>query len=112
MRSRAGRADEGRAARSFLNEIRPLMSRSHHDSLELAAGPPPEVLLEIEAAWERAQVLVESGLEIHFDADHVRHRALASSRLADGTRRRLSALEAVLAACGDALIGPEVALTV
>jgi hypothetical protein len=88
------------------------MSRSHHDSLELAAGPPPEVLLEIDAAWERAQVLVESGLEIHFDADHVRHRAFASTRRADGTRRRLSSREAVLTACGDALIGPEVALAV
>ena len=97
---------------AFLPEaICPLMSRSHH-SPELDAGPPPEVLLEIEAAWERAQVLVDSGLEIHFDADHARHRAFASTRRADGTRRRLSAREAVLTACGDALIGPEVALAV
>ena len=88
------------------------MSRSHHDALELADGPPPEVLLEIEAAWERAQVLADSGLEIHFEADHVRHRAFASVLRGDGTRRRLGSREAVLTACGDAMIGPEVAIAV
>lgn len=50
------------------------MSRSHHDLHELIDGPPPEVLSEIEAAWERAQELPE----IHFEADHGRRRAFAS----------------------------------
>ena len=88
------------------------MSRSHHDSLELAAGPPPEVLLEVEAAWERAQVLADSGVEIHFEADHVRHRAFASVLRGDGTRRRVGARQAVLTACGDAVMRSEVALAV
>jgi hypothetical protein len=82
------------------------MSRSHH-SPELAAGPPPEVLLEIEAAWERAQAL-----EIHFEADHTRRRAFASIAAPDGTRRAISVRQAVLAACGDAIVPAQVAVAV
>jgi hypothetical protein len=80
-----------------------LMSRSHHDTHELDAGPPPEVLSEIEAAWERAQGLPD----IHFEADHETGRAFASIR-----GRRISARQAVLVACGDALIDPRVAVPV
>ena len=83
------------------------MSRSHHDVLDLAAGPPPEVLSEIDAAWERAQVL-----QLHFDADHAGRRAVASVIGPDGTRRRISARQAVLAACGDALAPSRVAVPV
>ena len=83
------------------------MSRSRPDSPDLIAGPPPEVLLEIEAAWERAQAL-----EIDFEADHARGRAFASITAADGSRRRISATLAVLAACGDALVAPPVAVPV
>jgi hypothetical protein len=81
------------------------MSRSRHDSPDLPAGPPPEVLLEIEAAWERAQAL-----DIHFEVDG--GRAFASVTAADGSRRRISATRAVLAACGDALVAPAVAVPV
>ena len=83
------------------------MSRSRHDTPDLPAGPPPEVLLEIEAAWERAQAL-----EIDFEADHTQGRAFASISAADGSRRRISATRAVLAACGDALVAPPVAVAV
>ena len=79
------------------------MSRSHHDLHELIDGPPPEVLSEIEAAWERAQELPE----IHFEADHALHRAFASVG-----GRRISARQAVLVACGDAVFDPRVALAV
>ena len=88
------------------------MSRSHHDLPELAAGPPPEVLLEIDAAWERAQAHFEDGREIHFEADHALHRAFASVLDSGGRRRRISSRHAVLAACGDALVDPRVALPV
>ena len=83
------------------------MSRSRHDSPDLPAGPPPEVLLEIEAAWERAQ-----GLDISFEVDHALGRAFASVTAADGTRRRISATRAVLAACGDAIAEPPIAVPV
>jgi hypothetical protein len=79
------------------------MPRSHHDTPELEAGPPPEVLLEIAAAWERAQELPE----IHFEADHARRRAFAGVG-----GRRISARQAVLAACGDAIVEPRVPIPV
>jgi len=84
------------------------MSRSHNDTNELDHGPPPEVLLEIEAAWERAQELPE----IHFESDPVRRRAFATVTGSDGVRRRISARQAVLAACGDAVVDPKVAIPV
>ena len=79
------------------------MSRSHHDPHELTDGPPPEVLMEIEAAWERAQELPA----IRFEADHGRRRAFASVG-----GHRISARHAVLVACGDAVIDPRVVVAV
>jgi hypothetical protein len=84
------------------------MSRSHHDTHELPDGPPPEVLREIDAAWERAQGLPE----IHFEADHELRRAFASVLGPDGVRRRITARQAVLTACGDALVDPRIAVPV
>jgi hypothetical protein len=78
------------------------MSRSHHFALDLPAGPPPEVLDEIDAAWERAQQLVDGELELHFEADALLHRAFGELRRPDGTlEQRLSATEAVAIACGE-----------
>ena len=88
------------------------MSRSHRDSIDLPAGPPPEVLQEIEAAWERAQAMFESGLELDFEVDPVRRRAFASVVQRGGGRRRISARQAVLAACGDAVVAPKVPVAV
>ena len=80
------------------------MSRSHHYMLDLPEGPPPEVLGEIDAAWERAQALVEGELSLHFEADALPHRALVELRRRDGTvEQRLSASEALAIACGDPL---------
>jgi hypothetical protein len=77
------------------------MSRSPLFTPDLPPGPPPEVLDEIGAAWERAQALVE--LELHFEIDTTRpRRAFGEVRRADGTlERRLTATEAVAIACGD-----------
>jgi hypothetical protein len=45
------------------------MPRFHADTDSLA-GPPPEVLAEIDAAWERAQELFnDEELELHFEVD-------------------------------------------
>jgi hypothetical protein len=77
------------------------MSRSPLFTHDLLAGPPPEVLDEIDAAWERAQALVD--LELCFEIDATRpHRAYGELRGPDGTFEcRLTATEAVLIACGD-----------
>ena len=81
------------------------MTRSHHPALP--AGPPPEVLEEIGAAWERAQVLVVGAYELHFDSDPALGRAWGELRLPDGTAElRLSGSEAVAIACGDRVAIP------
>jgi hypothetical protein len=105
MRGSARAVDEAGTARSFLTRDPHLMSRSRHDTPDLLAGPPPEVLVEIEAAWERAQ-------ELELDFEIEGGRAFGSVTAPDGSRRRISATRAVLAACGDALVPPPVAVPV
>ena len=76
------------------------MSRFHADTDSLV-GPPPEVLAEIDAAWERAQELFSDTLELHFEVDRRFGRAWAELRTADGTvAETLSASEAVAICCG------------
>ena len=77
------------------------MLRFHTDT-DSPAGPPPEVLAEIDAAWERAQELFnDEALELHFEVDRRFGRAWAELRTADGTiAETLSASEAVDIACG------------
>jgi hypothetical protein len=87
---------------SFLNERSALMSRSHHTLLDLAAGPPPEVLDEIDAAWERAQALLGGRLELHFKLDDDLQRVWGELRRPEGTlEQRLYPSEALAVACGD-----------
>ena len=87
------------------------MTRSHHTVSDLPAGPPPEVLDEIDAAWERAQALLDGELELHFESDPLLHRAFGELRRVDGTlEQRLTAGEALAIACGDAV--PSLALAV
>ena len=77
------------------------MLRFHADT-DSPAGPPPEVLAEIDAAWERAQELFnDEALELHFEVDRRFGRAWAELRTADGTiAETLSAIEAIDIACG------------
>jgi hypothetical protein len=76
------------------------MSRFHADTDSLA-GPPPEVLAEIDAAWERAQELFSDELELHFEVDRRFGRAWAELRTADGSvAETMSASEAVELCCG------------
>jgi hypothetical protein len=63
---------------------------------------PAEVAAEVDAAWERAQDLVDDEFELHFEVSvsgRVRGelRAAWSGELVS----RLSASEALLVACGD-----------
>ena len=59
------------AASSFLKRHGFLMTRSH----QLPAGPPPEVMDEIDAAWERAQALVDGVYEMQLERHPATHRA-------------------------------------
>ena len=70
---------------------------------DLPSGPPPEVLQQIDVAWERARELFESDLELHFEVDDLLREVWAELRCADGTvAERLTATEALAFACGDA----------
>jgi hypothetical protein len=85
------------------------MPRFRSTTIDLPAGPPPEVLQQIDVAWERVRELFESDLELHFEVDAAIGRCWAELRRADGsTVERLSACEALALACGDA--APELAL--
>ena len=87
------------------------MPRFRPTTLDLPAGPPPEVLQQIDVAWERARELFDSSLELHFEVDAEIGRVWAELRAADGSLvERLSASEALALACGTA--APEIALAV
>ena len=78
------------------------MSRSHHCTRDFADGPPPEVLDEIDAAWERALAILHGRVGLHFDCDALLNRAFAELRALDGTvAQRVSPSVAVAIACGD-----------
>jgi hypothetical protein len=73
-----------------------------HSHTDVSAGPPPEVLAQIDAAWERAQELFTTDLELHFEVDRSWGQVWAELRNPDGTvAETLSASEAVALACGD-----------
>ena len=70
---------------------------------DLPAGPPPEVLHQIDVAWERARDLHDADLELHFEVDAMAGEVWAELRTADGSlAERLTASEALDLACGDA----------
>ena len=88
------------------------MSRSH-TLIDLPSGPPPEVLDEVGAAWERAQEPLPETLRLDFGSEPGCGRAWGELRLADGTLvELLSASEALAIACGDAVVQPAPALAV
>jgi hypothetical protein len=72
---------------------------------DLLSGPPPEVLAEVDAAWERAQDLFADELQLCFDVDSLTRRVSGSLCLpGGGVWERLSAREALAIACGDAAV--------
>jgi hypothetical protein len=78
------------------------MSRSH-DNLDFLNGPPPEVMDEVAAAWERAQEPLMDGLELYFASEPALGRAWGELRFDDGELvTGISASEALAIACGDA----------
>jgi hypothetical protein len=70
---------------------------------DLAAGPPPEVLAQVDVAWERAREMFDSDMDLHFEVDAELGEVWAELRFADGSlAERLTATEAMDLACGDA----------
>ena len=50
----------------------------------IPASPPPEVLAEVDAAWERAAQLATQGRQLHFSADEDTGRVIIEVRTIDG----------------------------
>ena len=72
------------------------MPRFYATTHDLPPGPPPEVLQQIDVAWERARELFQSELELHFEVDAPHGRVWAELRAADGAvLEHLSASEAL-----------------
>jgi hypothetical protein len=54
----------------------------------IPAGPPPEVLAEVDAAWERAAELAAQNRELHFRRDEQSGRTIIEVRTLDGEMLR------------------------
>jgi FlaG protein len=50
----------------------------------IPASPPPEVLAEVDAAWERASELAAANRELHFRRDERTGRTIIEVRTLDG----------------------------
>ena len=50
----------------------------------IPASPPPEVLAEVDAAWERAAELAAQNRELHFKHDEMSGRTIIEVRTLDG----------------------------
>jgi FlaG protein len=50
----------------------------------LPTSPPPEVLAEVDAAWERANELAAANRELHFRRDEQTGRTIIEVRTLDG----------------------------
>ena len=60
--------------------------QSQHDVLSdiIPASPPPDVLAEVDAAWERAAQLHAQGRELHFSAEKGTGRVIIQVRTVAG----------------------------
>ena len=111
MHGVGGRTDEVIDKRAPPVEMT-LMTRSH-DTDDLSFGPPPEVLDEVFAAWERSQEPLGGMLELGFTSEPALGRAWGELRLTDGTfLTNIPASEALAIACGDAAVMPAPVLAV
>ena len=78
-----------------------LIPRFHspHDQFP---GPPPEVMDEVAAAWERAQELIDDTYELHFEVDPLLGCVCGKLLAPGGTPSvRVSASAALAIACGE-----------
>ena len=81
------------------------MSRSRQLTHDLPAGPPPEVLEEVAAAWERAQRPLPDDLVLDLRSEPLLARAWGRLTTRDGeVVAPVSASEALAIACGDAAV--------
>ena len=70
------------AAESTPAPVGPLLGVDTSDVIP--ASPPPEVLAEVDAAWERAGELAAQNRELHFSHDEATGRTIIEVRTLEG----------------------------
>jgi hypothetical protein len=81
----------------------PTAQRPSHAMSDLPPSPPPEVLDEVAAAWERARVLVLAGFTLDLRTARWSRRLRAQLRgPGEASGRRLTPSDVLALACGDA----------
>jgi len=68
----------------------------------IPASPPPDVLDEVDAAWERAAELADEDRELHFTRDAAGGGLIIEARTLDGQRLRTIRPSEALAVMGGA----------
>jgi hypothetical protein len=76
------------------------MTSSHTD---IPDAPPPDVLLAVDAAWERAARFAAAGLDLDLSVGRVGGRFRGRLLRDDGVALVLSARQVLAIACGDAM---------
>ena len=70
------------AAEATVAPVAPVLGVDVSDVIP--ASPPPEVLAEVDAAWERAAELAAQNRELHFTRDEVSGRTIIEVRTLQG----------------------------
>ena len=78
------------------------MADSNFSSL-IPDTAPPEVLAEVDAAWERSAALVGDGIDLHVRVGRISGRVRGELRVEDAVVARLIASQVLALACGDPL---------
>ena len=72
-------------ARARFEPSAPVASARALDAVDvIPASPPPEVLAEVDAAWERSAELAAANRELHFRRDEHSGRTIIEVRTLDG----------------------------
>jgi hypothetical protein len=73
------------AARARFESSPPVAAAPGPDAVDvIPASPPPEVLAEVDAAWEHAAELAAENRELHFHRDERTGRMIIEVRTLDG----------------------------
>lgn len=72
-------------------------------SADIPAVPPPEVMAEVDAAWERSADFCGEDLGLHVRVGTITGRVSGELRCEDAVLARLDAAALLALACGDPL---------
>lgn len=77
-----------------------------HSSTHIPDVPPPEVMAEVDAAWERSAGFCGDDVDLHVRVGRISGRVSGELRCEDLVLARLSAGQLLALACGDPLSLP------